>query len=55
LTFSNVLREYFISHGKSGHVAYFKKRTYGSPTYQCNSYVTCANLSKADAKSTSNE
>jgi len=34
---------------------YSKKRTYGSPTCQCYSYATCANLSKADAKSTSNE
>jgi len=32
-----------------------KKRTYGSPTQQCYSYATCANLSKADAKSTRNE
>jgi len=31
------------------------KITYGSHTWQCCSYATCANLSKADAKSTNNE
>jgi len=31
-----------------------KMKTYGSPT-QCYSYITCANLSKANARSTSNE
>ena len=34
---------------------YFKKKVYGSHTQQCYSYATCANLSKADAKSSSNE
>jgi len=34
---------------------YSEKRTYDSPPEQCYSYATCANLSKADAKSTSNE
>jgi len=33
----------------------FKKRTYGSPTYQFYSYATCEKLSKADAKATKNE
>jgi len=32
LTFFNVLGYYFICHEKSGHVAYSKKRTYGSIT-----------------------
>jgi len=34
---------------------YFKKRAYGSHTYQCYSCATCANLSKADAKFTRKE
>jgi len=34
---------------------YSKQTTYGSPTEQCYSYATCANLSNADGKSTSNE
>jgi len=32
LTFLNVLGDYFVSHEKTGYVAYFKKRTYGSST-----------------------
>jgi len=31
-TFSNVVREDFISHEKSEYVGYFKKRAYGSHT-----------------------
>jgi len=34
---------------------YSKKRTYDSPTLQCYSHATCANLSEADANSASNE
>jgi len=34
---------------------YFKKTAYGSHIWQCYSYGTCANLSKADAKSSRNE
>jgi len=47
--------EIFISQEKSGHVGLLQKRTYVSRTSQCHSYATCANQSKADAKSTSNE
>jgi len=31
-TFSNVVREDFVSHEKSGYVAYFKKRAFGRHT-----------------------
>jgi len=55
LTLLNVLGDYFSSYEKSGHVAYSKQRTYGNPTEQRISYATCANLSQADSKSTSNE
>jgi len=55
LTFLNVLEENFIFHEKRFTKMYFKKRAYGSHTKQYYEYATCANLSKAGAKSTRNE
>ena len=33
----------------------FSKKGYGSPTWRCYSYATCANLTKANAKYTNNK
>jgi len=49
----NVLGDYFLSHEKSGHI--LQRERMVALLNQCYSYATCENLSKANAKSTSNE